>query len=409
MLKLSLWAFLCALPFLAALVYLGRQVEAVQTLPLDEYRGLCWGPDETSLFFTHRALTEGAQTELWTVNTGTSEFFSVANFPSSQRPELTGQFIGDLPVIKGLDATNDELLQVVGGESDRRIEVGSAWRALPSQGKGLFFVEVEELEGEELLVSMEEAPEVGPSSDEVDGPTPYPAQTGLGIGRYQQAEDTVELLFSIPFQGAAQEPKIHLVGESPDQRFLALVVSFGPSGRPGLWVYDSEASRLLWTRIVSDPEVYGLAWSAGSESLALCDKNGLAVLGNVLGVESTRYEIGSLGPVRPAFVSDQELVLIGDSSVHKLDRQKGQAETLFDARTKPAQVQELAVSPSGSRAAYFIAPNGYLELQLVELDSAEETPQVLELPGSARRLAEGTLGYQVGEAIRSAWRYWTGW
>ena len=408
MLKLALWAILCALPFLAALVYLGRQVEAVQTLPLDEYRGLCWGPDETSLFFTHRALAEGAETELWTVNTGTSEFFAVAHFPSPHRRWLTGQFVGDLPVIKVLDNTNEELFQVVGGAS-RPIKVGSAWRVLPSQGKGLFFVEVEELEGEELLVSMEEAPEVGPSTDEVDSPTPYPAQTGLGVGRYQQAEDGVELLFSIPFQGSAQEPKIHMVCESPDQRFLALVVSFGPTGHPGLWVYDSEASRLLWTRIVSDPEVYGLAWSAGSESLALCDKNGLAVLGNVLGVESTRYEIESLGPVRPAFVSDQELVLIGDSSVHKLDRQKGQAETLFDARTQPAQVQALAVSPSGSRAAYFIAPNGYLELQLVELDSAEKTPQVLELPGSVRRLAEGTLGYQVGEAIRSAWRYWTGW
>lgn len=408
-LKLGLWALLCALPFLALSIYLGRQVERVQTLPVDEYRDLVWGRDEKSLLFTHRALVEGSSTELWAADTSTSDFAALAQLSAERAWHLTGRFVDDLPVLSATSSAESaaEQLFLLDGGAPKPITVEAAWRPLVSQGKGLFFVESGDVGGEERLASMEDAPEVAPTPEVRSTPTSA-EQAGMGIGRYDRQAGKVELLFSIPFRGAAEEPRIQLVRESPDQRFLALVVGFGPSGRPGLWVYDSEAARLLWTRIVSDAEVYGLAWSANSESLALSDKNGLVVLGNVLGVESTRYETASLGAVAPMFLRDGTLLLLGQSSVHKLDRQRGQAEALFDARNRQIEVLDFVVAPSGSRAAFFTAPKGYLELQVVDLESHDAPPKVFDLPGSARRLAQGTLGYQVGDAIRSAWRFWTG-
>ncbi len=412
LLKLSLWAFFCALPFLLVLVYLGRQVEKVQTLPADEYRFLCWGPDEKSLLFTHRALKEGAATELLVADTATLEFAELAQLSSAETWRLTGQFVDDLPVLAS-ERDGGEMTYLLEGGTPKPIP-SEHWKILSSQGKGLFFVESGDVGGEERLVSMEDAPEISStpeaSATPEDDPTEAPSLQGdgMGVGRYDREQGKVELLFSIPFRGKSQEPHIHMVCESPDQRFLALVVGFGPAGRPGLWVYDSQATRLLWTRIVSDSELYGLAWSENSESLALTDKNGLVVLGNVLGVESTRFETQSLGEVRPSFVTDGELALIGKSSVHRLDRQQGQAQTQFDARTKQLEVLDFTVSPSGSEAAYFTAPKGYLELQVVDLEDHDAAPKELDLPGSARRLAQGTLAYQVGEAIRSAWRFWTG-
>ncbi len=414
-LKLGLWALLCALPFLVTSVYLGRQVERVQTLPVDEYRDLVWGVDEKSLLFTHRALVEGSSTELWATDTSTSEFASLAQLSADRAWRLTGRFVDDLPVLAAISPEGVEQLFLLDGGVPKPVAVEAAWKPLASQGKGLFFVESGDVGGEERLASMEDAPEVAPTPSSTAPATPEAGsnpvsteQAGMGIGRYDRKAGKVELLFSIPFHGAAEEPRIQLVRESPDQRFLALVIGFGPSGRPGLWVYDSEAARLLWTRIVSETEVYGLAWSASSESLALSDKNGLVVLGNVLGIESTRYETASLGGVEPMFLRDGTLLLLGNSSVHKLDRQKGQAETLFDARSKQIEVSDFVVAASGSRAAFFTAPKGYLELQVVDLESHDTPPKEFDLPGSARRLAQGTLGYQVGDAIRSAWRFWTG-
>lgn len=414
LLRLCLWAFLCALPFLVVLVALGRQVERVQTLPEDEYRDLCWGSDDKSLFFTHRALVEGASTELWVADTATLEFAEVAQLPAEQSWRLTGQFVEDLPVLASRAADGEESYHVLEGGSPKPLG-GDPWKILPSQGRGVFFVESGDLGGEERLVSMEDAPEIAPtpeegSSEDEEGASPTPGLQGdgMGVGRYDREKGAVELLFSIPFRGKAQEPRIHLVRESPDRRFLALVVSFGPTGRPGLWVYDSQAARLLWTRIVSDAEVYGLDWSSSSESLAMSDKNGLALLGNVLGVESTRFETQGLGQVYPVYLSEDEVALVGKSSVHVLDRQRGQALTRFDARTKQVEVSDFSVSSSGSHGAYFTAPLGYLELQVVDLQAPEAAPKELDLPGSARRLAQGTVAYQVGDAIRSAWRFWTG-
>ena len=414
-LKLVFWAFLCALPFLVVSVYLGRQVELIDTLPADEYRDLVWTSDNRGLLFTHRALAEGSPTEVWVADTTTSEFSLLTELSPDKAWHLTGQSVDDLPVLASTSQGQTEELFLLEGSTPTAVAGEPGWKVLPSQGRGLFFVEADELVGEDRMVSMEEAPEVAPEptldspASATGSPTPESsAPSGLGVGRYDRAAKKVELLFSIPFRGAAEEPKIWLVRESPDQRFLALVVSFGPSGRSGLWVYDSEASRLLWTRIVVESEVYGLDWSSNSESLALTDKSGLVVLGNVLGVESTRYDIASLGEVRPLYEKGGELCLVGAGSLHRLDRQGGQADVLFDARAKQLDALELRVSSTGSKVAYLASPKGFLELQVLDVESKDAVPQELGLPGSTRKLAQGTVGYQVGDALRSAWRFWTG-
>ena len=414
-LKLVFWAFLCALPFLVVSIYLGRQVERIDTLPADEYRDLVWTTDDKGLLFTHKSLKEGSPTELWVADTNESEMTSLTQLASDKSWHLTGQSVGDAAVLAATSKANGEEFFLLEGTVLKAVSVEKGWQVLPSQGAGLFFLESEEIDGEERMVSMEDAPEVAPtpsvaaatpstdiSPAEVSGPS------GLGIGRYDRVAQKVELLFSIPFHGPAEEPKIWLVRESPDQRFLALVVSFGPSGRSGLWVYDSEASRLLWTRIVLESEVYGLDWSSSSESLALTDKNGLVVLGNVMGVESTRYDLASLGEVRPLFEKNDELCLVGSSSLHQLNRQEGRADVLFDARAKQLDAQDFRVSSTGSKVAFFAAPKGFLELQVVDVESKGGAPQEMGLPGSTRGIAQGTVGYQVGDALRSAWRFWTG-
>ena len=414
-LKLVFWAFLCALPFLVVSIYLGRQVDKIDTLPADEYRDLVWTSDDKGLLFTHKALTEDSPAELWVADTNESEFTSLTQLSPDKSWHLTGQSVDDAAVLAATSKANGEELFLLEGSGLKAISVEKGWQVLPNQGAGLFFVESEQLEGEERMASMEDAPEVAPTPSAAPAtpstestPTPSSGPSGLGIGRYDRQAEKVELLFSIPFRRPEEEPKIWMVRESPDRRFLALVVSFGPSGRSGLWVYDSEASRLLWTRIVLETEVYGLDWSSNSESLALTDKNGLVVLGNVMGVESTRYDLAGLGEVRPLFEKDDELCLIGASSLHRLDRQEGRADVLFDARAKQLDVQDFRVSSTGSKVAFFAATKGYLELQVVDVDSKGAAPQELNLPGSTRGLAQGTMGYQVGDALRSAWRFWTG-
>lgn len=410
--KLGMLAFLCALPFLVSIVYLERQVERIDTLPVDEYKDLTWTPDGRSLLFLHRPLKDDAQTELW-MGEGSGAFESLAHLPAGPSWRLTSHFVDDAIVLGATDQ-GEETLALLSDGTPSFLALESDWALLPSQGEGLFFSKVVDDVPFEQMAEVEDAPEV--SAVETDAPkepstsqTPsIPFRSGVQVGRYSRELKAPELVLTIPFDSPEERPEILLARESPDRRFLALVTRFGESSSAGLWVYDSEGSRLLWTRIITDASVKGVDWSPSSVALALCDEKGVVILDNVMHIESTRYEAQALGAVTPQFSKDGILYLIGESSVHRLDRQAGQIETVLSGQSYEFAIEDLIVDGSVSKAAYFASRQGRLELEVCNLANKDEEPTVSELPGSLRRQAQGTLSYQVGDALRTAWRFWRG-
>jgi hypothetical protein len=406
--KLGLLALLCALPFLIAIVYLERQVESIDTLPVDEYKDLTWGPDGRSLLLLHRPLIDGADSELWSGDPSTSEFTSLGRLPADKVWRLTGRSV-DGALVLGATADGKEKLAVVETGVPKFLDLPPEWSLVPSQGEGLFFSKVVDDVPFEQMVEVEDAPEVEPSESNPAAATSSPGaplRSGVQIGRYNRSSGNNDLILTIPFNRPEEQPRILLTRESPDKRFLALVTQFGEMGTAGVWIYDSEASRLLWTRIVVNSSVAGLDWSPSSVALSLCDGQGVVILDNVLNIESTRYEVQGLGSVVPLFAEEDMLYLVGASTVHRLDRQAGQAEMVFDSAAKGVDAKNFVVNPSASRAAFFSSPLGFLELSVYSLDSPDDPPVVSKLPGSLRRLAQGTLTYQVGDALRTAWRFW---
>ena len=402
-------ALFCALPFLLAIVYLERHVERIDTLPVDEYKDLHWAPDGHSLMLLHRSIDEASATELWSGDpTASSEYTSVAKLPGNQVWRLTGQAV-DEALVLGATADGAEKLALLENGAPKFLEIPQQWTLLKSEGAGLFYSRVVDDVPFEQMVDVEDAPEVSPEPAATPGSaTPaVPTRSGVQIARYNRADGKVAPILTIPFTKPEEQPKVLLVRESPDKRFVALVTQFGEAGTAGLWVYDSEASRLLWTRVVTDTTVSGVDWSPSSVALALCDSQGVVVLDNVMNVESTRYSAQGLGTVEPLFVEENALYLVGESSIHRLDRQAGQAEMVFDSRSKGLDAMGFVVNSSASKAAYFSSPKGYLELIVVKIGAAkEEEPTMSSLPGSLRRQAQGTMLYQIGDALRTAWRFW---
>ena len=407
--KLGLLAFFCALPFLLAIVLLERHVERIDTLPVDEYKDLIWGPDGRTLLLLHRPLQEGAQTELWS-GEASSEFTQLGQLPVGGTWSLPGKSV-DQAVVLTEQVEGDTRLSLFQDGSPKALELAPTWEWEPSQGEGLFFSKVVNDVAFDQMVEVEDAPEVSPSQSLEATPAPdaspqVPTRSGLQVARYNRQTAVPEVLLTIPFNKPEEKPEIALIRESPDKRFLALVTRFGSTGTAGLWVYDSEASRLLWTRIVTESEVTGLDWSLSSVALALCDAQGIVVLDNVLSIESTRFEAQGLGEVRPMFAEKDELYLVGRTSLHRLDRQAGQAVMVFDGHGKALDALNLVVNPSVTKVALFSSSKGYLELLVFDLEQKDAPPVVATLPGSLRLKAQDTLAYQVGDALRTAWSFW---
>lgn len=414
--KLGLLSLLCALPFFVACIYLGRQAERIDTLPVDEYADLRWGSDNQSLFFLHRSLASGAPSELWSQNSATKEFLSLGALPAGPHWRLTRRTVGDRLVLASSEGDTErlELLNPVKGEVPERLKVDKKWSLLKTEGDGLFFSTVKDDLAFQNMVEVEQAPEMtrppsnssDPESESRPDEPQAPTRSGLQIARFDPSAEEPTVLLSIPFSRTEEKPEVLLVSESPDQRFVAMVIKFGENGTPGLWVYDSDGSRLLWTRVVVNSEVQGLSWAPSSAALAMSDAEGLAVIDNVLGIESVRYQTKGLGRVRPLFAKEDSLYLKSVNSLYRLDRKEGQAEVVFDSRSKSVDAQSFVVNDEATKIAFFSSPQGFVELHTYSLNSSETGANVSDLPGSLRREAQEALTYQVGAALRTAWQYW---
>ena len=422
--RLSLVAILCALPFLLGAIFLYHHVQRVDNLPLDRYGELRWMPGDKDLAFLHQPLrqTPPAETELWRVTgTGTS-FEQVGALEADRDWELTRQQSDTWMLLFGKKSDEDVVMALADGTGKVKVlDIGKEWKLLPAQGNGLFFeTDDDELQFDQF-VDVEDAPEldsVEPPVDpgyqdypeeerQEDEPSSPPTRLGVRIGHLDVDSGKIETVFSVPYDQPDQRPEVQLVRQSPDKRFIAVVVKFGASGSPGLWIYDSQSQRLLWTRMRVVERAYGLDWSSDSVKIALTDKEGLSILENVLGFESTKLEMAASEMLLPSWGAGATLYLYNRHAVYSVGKEREQAQPLFDSRGKGEGFSDLALDAMGGRAAYTAAPRGYRELVVRELRTGQNLAKVA-LPGSIKEKAQGTIMYQLGNAIRFAWRRWTG-
>jgi hypothetical protein len=416
--RLGVVALFCALPFLIGSVFLYRHVERVDTLPLDRYGGLRWMPGEKNLAFLHQPLrqTPPAETELWRVTGTGAGFQKVGALDADREWSLSKNYSGAWMLLYGKKSSQDVVMALADGDGKvKTIEPGDEWQILSSQGDGLFFqTTVDDLPFDQF-VDVEDAPDLQPEEEtweedpwgreEEAEPAAPPTRLGLKIGVLNPETEEMETALSIPYDKPEQKPEVQLVRRSPDQRFIALIVRFGPSGSPGLWVYDSQTERLLWTRLLIAQEASGLDWSSDSVKVAVTDKDGLSLLENALGFESTQLKISASEPLLPSWGAGTNLYLFNQHIVYLVAKDREQAQPLIDSQDSDSS--DLALDSVGGRAAFTMAPRGYRELVVLELKTGQNLTKVA-LPGSIKEKAQGTMVYQLGNAIRFAWRRWTG-
>lgn len=401
--RLGLIALCCAFPFVLGLAVLANKAERIDTLPLDEYRDLAWTPDGHDLVVLHRPLTESSPVEFWLARGGT-EFEKLGDLPADGHWGLTGQWLGDAGVLRKGDGPEAELA-LFDKAGFKALTHPTGWAWLSSRGQGLFLgKEVTDLPFDQAAM-VEQAPEVEPGAAAASGDGSK--RLGLVVGRFEAEGKAPVGLVSIPYARPEDKPRIEMLKESPDHRFLALVARFGDGGL-GLWVFDSDANRLLWTRVVVHGRALGLDWSSSSVGLALTDEEGVVVLDNVLSVESTRYQIRGLGETKPLYGESDRLYLVGASTLYQVNRELGRAEVVFSSHGRGLDALYFSVNSRATQAAFLSSPAGTMELYVADLSPREPVVRSMDLPGSRRRLAQQTLGYQVGNTIRTAWRFWWG-
>ena len=417
--RLVVVAILCALPFIIGSVFLYRHVERVDTLPLDRYGGLRWMPGEKNLAFLHQPLRQSppAETELWRVTGTGATFDKVGALDADREWTLSKNASGPWMLLHGKKSEQDVVMALADGEGKvKTLKIDENWHPVPSEGDGLFFqTTVDDLRFEQF-VDVEDAPDLdqpldpheddpwGLDEEEDELATP-PTRMGLSIGVLNTETEQVETTLSIPYDRREEKPQVQLVRRSPDQRFLALVVRFGTTGPPGLWIYDSQTERLLWTRLLVTDVALGLDWSSDSVKVAVTDKDGLSILENALGFESTQLNMAASEELKPGWGAGSNLYLYNQHIVYLVGRDRQQAQPLLDS--KDFDSTDLALDPVGGRAAFTTAPKGYRELVVRDLSSNQNLAKVA-LPGSLKEKAQGTIVYQVGSAIRFAWKRWTG-
>ena len=425
-LRLCVVALVCTLPFLLLAGGAIHYARGVDTLPLDEYGGLTWSVKGHKLFYLHRPLIAGAESpyELWSHETRQKRFKELTELPESGKWELADKWAGRWLMV----ASAEQSLMFSGGKESRLVNLDFAkdWLHVPGDGKRHFFSAHESAMPFEQFVDVEDAPDLeaaatpAPDSglepgeeaeDEIGPPLPGemgpPTRSGLKLSKLSEDGKSLIPVLSIPYSKASDKPEVLYASESSDQRFLALAIRFGERGQPGLWVHDSESRRLLWSRVICSGEVYGVAWSPDSVSLSLADSKGVVVVPNVLGIESTRFEAAGLGRVTPVWGNGSSILLAGAHSVHRLDRNQGKAEVVFDGASGELGLEQMVLSPDGSKLAFFSHKNGRTELVTKVLGSDQEDSR-LGLPGSLAEENRNSWAYRVGDALAHSAKYWLG-
>lgn len=414
-LKYILTALLCALPFFLAGFYLQDFARRVDTLPLDQYSGLRWVPGTTDLYYLHRSLGQNppAKTEIWIATGNGTSFHQVGTLSADFEWSTTPIASGAWQLLEGVggDNTSARALANLNGEV-KPLQVEPEWMALRSKGDGIFYARWDDALPYEGFVEVEEIPttipepasfEPYPESTPSENTPKVPTHKGIIIGEYQLEQSEVEPVLSIPYNQESEKPAIEMVRRSPDGRFLAVVVRFGPKASPGLWVYDQESHRLLWTRVLIQGEPTGVAWSSDSTKVAVTDSGGLVVLEQVLGIDSDRVEVTGSNNLQPVWGKTGALYIFNEHSVYSIDTEADVAVPVFSVQGG----DDLHLNLAASRVAYSTAAQGFRELVVAELNGGE-TLSRLPYPGAAKQDAQSTILYKIGNSLRYALNRWIG-
>lgn len=410
-------AFLCALPFLLGGFYLQDFARRVDTLPLDLYSGLRWVPGTPDLFYLHRPLEQNppAKTEIWLVTSHGTSFNQVGTLSADYEWSTVPVGSDNWQLLEGEDSEGKttRALTNLNGEV-RPLKVEPEWKPLRSKGDGIFYFRWDDALPYEEFVEVEEVPSTSPEpasfepepdalATPTDGAPRIPTHKGITVGEYRLDQSKVEPILSIPYSTDAEKPTVELVRRSPDGRFLAMAVKFGPNSASGLWVFDQDNHRLLWTRILIQGEATGMAWSRDSVKVAITDSGGLVVLEQVLGVESNRVEMTGSVTLQPVWDKDGSLYVFNEHSVYSVDLEGDVAVPVFNIQGG----DDLHLNVAESRVAYSTTAQGFRELVIAELKGGETLSQ-LPYPGAAKQEAQSTILYKIGNSLRYALNRWTG-
>ncbi|MCA9796660.1 MAG: hypothetical protein KC910_32850, partial [Candidatus Eremiobacteraeota bacterium] len=196
------------------------------------------------------------------------------------------------------------------------------------------------------------------------------------------------------------------VTPSPDHRFLALCVRSGDDGPIGVWIYDSQETRLRWTTIQAQAAHSTITWSPDSVGiLAILDSH-FFLLPNVMTTAFHRFSAGNSTHYRALWTEDRSSFLLQDeNAILRLSRDNFRAEPVIDQHVLKLEALDLTLSPLGNWAAFRTQEDGQDILQAVSLATLQSKPL---LATSTRRLARQSLLYHVAEGTRYARRRWLG-
>lgn len=416
-LRYALAALVCALPFVVAAGFLQNYARRVDTLPLDLYAGLRWVPETTDLYYLHRSLQQSppAETEVWRVTSNGTAFSQVGTLSADYTWDTLPMGSKGWVMVEGKDSKEAGVRMLCDLEGKvKALTPDAEWKPVPSKGDGIFYYKIEEALPFDQFVDVEEAPDMKPQLDGPSGqPTPeasatpgqpaVPTHKGVSVGEYSVEDGKMKPLLSIPYNNDSERPSIELMRRSPDGRFLAMVVKFGADASAGLWVHDNQSQRLLWTRVIVKGAATGLDWSPDSVKVAVTDQEGLVVLEQALGIESTRVDMSSTAGLQPAWGSGGRLYLYNHHAVHSVDIQGNVAEPILEK----SDADDLRLNVAAARAAFSVTSKGFRELAIADLKSGQPVTEST-YPGAAKQEAQSTLAYKVGSAIRFALTRWFG-
>lgn len=239
---------------------------------------------------------------------------------------------------------------------------------------------------------------------------PAAVQPGLEILSWTPPDTGFTHVVTIP-GSAGERLSVANVEPSPDDRFLAIALRAGEDGPLGLWVYDSQTSRLMWTSIRADAKTMRIAWSPDSVGLLASSRGRqggeLFVLDNVMQTRHERLSSGSENvPLQPFWPSGQQgFILQSPDAVYRVDPRRLQTQRILDRAKLGLNPGGLTVSPQGNWAVFYSRGPDQDDLYVVSLLTL--APHSL-LPPGRRRRARSSLLYQIAEGTHYALSRWGG-
>ncbi|MGE0489121.1 MAG: hypothetical protein AB7S38_07890 [Vulcanimicrobiota bacterium] len=396
----------------AGLAWLDQVAANLEKLPVYRYSQVVWSSDESKLAFVRTTLEPPRTTgrrELWYAKRVGDEAQMVSALDSPLVEVLS--WVADdsalLTLTEGTGPVPELALLWLDGRKQVLEFARPNLRYLGVEGGRIYFVQRHaDLPWEPP--SSERADQDSPANiQEMEAGAPRTTLTrrGLEILSWAPGEKGFRKHLTIPYSPPDQL-RVESVTPSPDHRFLALCVRSGEGGPVGVWIYDSEETRLRWTTIQAPADRSFIAWSPDSVGILAVLDSHFFLLPNVMTTAFHRFSAGGATHYRALWTRERDSFLLQDeNAILRLSRENFQAEPVVDQHLLKMEALDLSLSPLGNWAVFRTQDEGQDILQTVSLATLQTKPL---LAASSRRLARQSLLYHVAEGTRYARRRWWG-